>query len=266
MKPSEELARFVVENAIPGARMDFRAQQHIRTHDFDLHLPDGTVAALEVTSAVNPKQLSTEDAILDEKKGGPLIPRRIAKRDWAVQLRTGANVERVRKEVDTYLSRIEGDGLTEFYAEFGPRPPSVLGMSQDLGIEAGWATEFDPPGRIGLMASGMEDWLSIGPLFEAWRSAGNRIDNQEKLSTAATPQRHLFLYVDSTHLAWLSLREIRGGPLPVLPGCITHVWAAAAYGRHTAAVLATLPSGPWVRFAAELPAEDAGAARRITSA
>lgn len=50
MKPSETLAKRIIEGVEAGARMVYQEDQSVRTYDFDLQRTAGTAAAVEVTS------------------------------------------------------------------------------------------------------------------------------------------------------------------------------------------------------------------------
>lgn len=67
---AEKVAKSVVEELIPGARMYFQERQHDGGHDFDLVLPDGSTAALEVTASKDFELENTNAAIRLEKHGG----------------------------------------------------------------------------------------------------------------------------------------------------------------------------------------------------
>lgn len=64
MKPAEALAKRIIEVVEAGARMVYRADQSIRTHDFDLHRAAGVAAAVEVAS-VNDGVVKATHAAID---------------------------------------------------------------------------------------------------------------------------------------------------------------------------------------------------------
>ncbi len=73
MHQSEIVAQAVVERVIQGSRMVYRSDQSKSVPDFDLHYPDGRVAALEVTESVDTVDLETQAAIGSRRKGGPRV-------------------------------------------------------------------------------------------------------------------------------------------------------------------------------------------------
>jgi hypothetical protein len=250
MNLSERVAKIVVEAVLPGSRMDFRGSQSVRTHDFDLITPLGTVAALEVTSAADPRILSTEAAILDERKGGSFVPRRETANDWYICPTVDANIHRVRKLADRYLADIEKEGLREFQGEGSAFSSlAVARIWEDLRVEAGWVASWNPPGFIALALPGDGGWLNPHHVYEAVRVEAEKPDNREKLARSGASERHLFVYVDpSNALPWMCFREMRSGQLPSLPAEITYVWACAPYD-HTVAVLhGSVSLGRWERL------------------
>ena len=103
MDLAEKIAKSVVEELIPRARMRFREQQHDGSHDFDLILPDNTTAALEVTASKDFPLERTNAAIRLEKHGGHFIPTVKCQNDWSIDPLPNARINRVRAEADYYL-------------------------------------------------------------------------------------------------------------------------------------------------------------------
>jgi len=246
MNRSEKVAKLVVEALLPGSRMDFRTSQSTRTHDFDLISPSGVVAALEVTSAVNPQTLRTEAAILDDRKGGSFIPRTKATKDWYINPTVDADINRVRALADEYLADIEKEGIEDFYSEMtSVFSPAVARIWTDLRVEAGVVLKWNPPGRIGLALPGDGGWLNPHHVRDAVRVEAEKKDNLEKLILSGVSERHLFVYIDPSHaLAWMCFREMASGEMPTLPSDITYIWACAPYDR-TIAVLHGPVSRRW---------------------
>lgn len=85
MDHAENVAKTIVEGLLPGSRMAFNVDQSSGVHDFDLQLPDGTVAAVEVTAAVDEVRMRTTAAILAHAKGGPAIKTHRCKKDWYIE-------------------------------------------------------------------------------------------------------------------------------------------------------------------------------------
>ena len=109
---AERAAKHILETLIPGARMVYRTDQSTGGHDFDLTYGDGTTVPVEVTASMDPLQVQTYAAI---RKQGGLVPRQRCQLDWLVHPLPGANIKRIRAEIDAYLSDVETDGLSYFH-------------------------------------------------------------------------------------------------------------------------------------------------------
>ena len=229
MDLAERVARGVVEDLIPGARMCFREHQHDGGHDFDLVLPDGSTAALEVTASKDFELERTNAAICLEKHGGHFIPTVKCQSDWSIHPLPDAPINRVRSEADDYLARIEADGLKRFFYEMdGGRYSSVRRICEDLSIEAGSVTPWKTPGQICIALPGGGGIKSNKVAERAAMEEAHKPDNRAKLRKAATAERHLFVLVDQgNYLPWVSLvDEDPPCSRPDLPDEVTHVWAA----------------------------------------
>lgn len=229
MDLAEKIAKSVVEELIPRARMRFREQQHDGSHDFDLILPDNTTAALEVTASKDFPLERTNAAIRLEKHGGHFIPTVKCQNDWSIDPLPNARINRVRAEADDYLAGIEADGLDQFfYNTDGGRYDSVRRICEDLSIEAGNVTQWKNPGQICISSPGGGGYKSHKVAEQAVLAEADKQDNRAKLRKAGTTERHLFVLVDQGYyLPWVSL--VDGDP-PCsslnLPAEVTHVWAA----------------------------------------
>jgi hypothetical protein len=72
MRKTEEIAKLVIEAALPGAEMKASLSQSNGEYDFNLHCPGGNIAAVEATeSAIQlQKQISAE---IQNNQGKKLI-------------------------------------------------------------------------------------------------------------------------------------------------------------------------------------------------
>src|SRR5271166_6630376 len=109
MNYSERIAKCVVETTLPGAQMKPILSQSQGEYDFDLHYPDGTTAAVEVTAAANQSQKWICAKIRSPKKGGPVIEAKECKKSWKVFPMDNADIPALR-QADSYLSRLEQAG------------------------------------------------------------------------------------------------------------------------------------------------------------
>jgi hypothetical protein len=68
MKNTERVAKRVLEEIL-HARLEYRCDQSNGQYDFDLQYADGTVAAVEVTAAVDKDLARTVDGIFQSEAG-----------------------------------------------------------------------------------------------------------------------------------------------------------------------------------------------------
>ncbi len=151
MDHAERVAKHIVEALIPGATMVYHTAQSTGGHDFDLTYADGTTVPVEVTASMDPVQVQTYAAI---KKQGGLVPRQKCRLDWLVHPLPGANIKRIRAEIDKYLADVETDGISYFHTHaHAYMYQSVDRLRQDLGVESAGVVKWKHPGiQIGYRA------------------------------------------------------------------------------------------------------------------
>ncbi len=234
MKNSEKLAKALVELALPGATMRYRAAQSAQlAHDFDLEYPDGTVVSLEVTESTDSQYECTLAAIRSKRKGGSFVTAKKCHKDWMVHPASGANINRIRAQVDTYLAEIEATGCERFFAHTdAAESPLVFRIMQDLNVEAGEVVRWREPGRICIAPPSQGTVLNAGHVQRAVETEAHKCDNRRKLSAAAQSESHLFIFIRSENYpAWRAINAADPPcTIPALPKEVTHVWAAAATG------------------------------------
>jgi hypothetical protein len=200
--------------------MEYRLSQSQGQHDFDLHHPDSSVSAVEVTSAVDKTVEQTNASIRDPKKGGPMVKTRLCKKDWLVHPALTANINLIRSRVDEYLAAIESEAIERFYAPTDWQNPSVERIYHDLGVVAGSVfPHWRKPGQIGIGLPGGGGPLNARAATEAAEREAFKGDNRRKLGAAGTNGRHLVVYVYVTnYLPWCALCDLDPPPdLPRLP-------------------------------------------------
>ncbi len=256
MDHAESLAQRVFTVLISGARLEYRVDQNRGQHDFDLILPDGTRAALEVTSAVDAETGRTHASIHSRRKGGPMIPARACRKGWEVMPEPGANINRIRMQVDEYLASIEATGRERFHIATGWQEPSVVRIHQDLRIESGWVVAWKSARQIAIglpMEGGMLDATSA---TDAALAEARKLDNRRKLAAAGTDRRYLAVYVYGTNPApWTALVNLDPPHGRVtLPSEISDLVLYAETGTPRQIVVWHATSdGPWLRDVAMLP-------------
>ena len=146
MKPAEALAKRIIESVEAGARMVYREDQRVRTHDFDLHRTAGRVVAVEVTSITDGVVRATYAAIDRCRQ----IPRSLCTRDWRIHPATDAVIKRIAEHGDAYLARIEADGVEQFFA---PGDGSMMSSVEAIGATSASSAAERFPGRSPVSAS-----------------------------------------------------------------------------------------------------------------
>src|ERR1019366_2633796 len=227
-KESERIAKSILESVLRGSTLTYRDRQANGEYDYDLCYPDGVRVPVEVTESADFQIESAVGAL----KGRRFVKACECSRDWSVLPLPYARMNTVRERVDQYLAAIEREGLGRFCVPIHASAfPSVRKIFDDLRIYYGYATVWNPPGRIYIdqpihVAMTRVDSCHV---LRAIENEASKLDNKSKLAAVAAPERHLFVYLHwRNYPAWVALlgSNIPGDP-PVLPDEITDVWAAA---------------------------------------
>lgn len=229
MDRAELLAKAIIEQLVDGAQMHFQEVQDAGQHDFDLLLPEGEIAAVEVTTSADQELECTSASIREPKKGGSFVPTSKCKKDWTVHPLKEAKIANIRKNVDTYLAAIEATGIERFFSQIDAvEYPLVMRIFCDLRIEAGSVTKWKKPGQIRIAPPGGGGMVDSSEVQNAVYREASKKDNRRKLSKSGRRQRHLFVYVHPrNYLPWVSLVDTCP-PLGevFLPEEITHIWVS----------------------------------------
>lgn len=252
MNFSERASKTVLEAVLPGAKLTYRNQQSNGEYDFDLQYSDGRLAAVEVTTSVDQRQMQTSAAIHSKKKL-PVIAASQCRKTWMVTPMPNANVNVLRENVDKYLAALEGAGIDEFsvfevnesrqlkeaglHGIFADKivPECVESICDHLMLQGGGIISSDGPPKIILGypiyggAVGAACAINAGKR-EAWKE-----DNRRKLN-AATNERYLVVFIDATNgLAWTALTDCDPpDALPELPPEIDQIWLLGDLGEEAA--------------------------------
>ena len=227
LKRSEQVAKYVIETIHEGARAEHLLQQSAGEYDIDLKYGDGTSAAVEVTSSTIE---DLQQTLAEIGKQGCCVRATACRNSWLVHPLPKARIKLILEKVDRYLSAIEAEGRTEFFAGHGQASSSVSQILHDLQIDEALTLQLPPPACIWVQGpSGQGSMVRPGDLQRAIEVEANKTDNRRKLEASGRAQRHLFVYVEPLNFEpWSALinRCIPEQP-PVLPIEVTHVWAAA---------------------------------------
>jgi len=217
-------------------------------HDFDVIAADGLLAGVvEVTSSVNSAYVSVTSEIVGREPHGDRVPSVECVSSWHVTARLDTRINRVRRDLDAYLRRLELAGLDSFSR--GNRHPEATSIRNDLRLQSGRViqTRHGTGHWIGIPV--LSGWLDSSEVCRAVSAAASRPDNHRKLSNPAHPSRHLFVYVDMSDVdAWSALTsEMPAGLAPQVAGP-THLWAGSHDGTKSGAIVwNAVPGGSWTR-------------------
>lgn len=224
MNYSEAVSKRVLEAILPGATLVYRSAQANGEYDFDLRYSDGTVAAVEVTAAVDQTLTETIAAVRSKKKGGSIIKAAACKKSWLIFPAKGASINTIRAAADGCLAHLEHQGIDRFYCV--STSPSVRNICCQLQVTGGGviSSETEPTIRIafpiGGGAVGAATATTTGER-ESWKP-----DNRKKLGAATTAERHLVVYLDAGNgLPWTALTSFAPpSSAPQIPDEVTHLW------------------------------------------
>lgn len=208
-----------------------RTNHGVGAHDFDLYRAGCLVAAVEVTASVDRELAQTLAAINDKSKGGMLVPAQRCKLDWLVHPLPRARIDRLRENIDAYLSEVEAEGVGDFFSWVDAgTSPTVARIFHDLQVECAQVQGCNSPGRIFIAFPGGGGSVNAIDVQRSVEVEAAKADNRKKLRASGFDERYLFVYIEPTHyLPWKALvREQPPESAPTLPDEITHVWAAAA--------------------------------------
>ena len=225
MDHAETTTQHLLEALVAGSRMVYRIYQSQGEHDFDLHYADGRVSAVEVTSSVDEAGERINAAILNKRKGGASIKTKLCKKDWFIHPVSGANINKIRREADEYLSTIEASGVEKFFF-LNDDDPSVERIYAELGIASGSVfPHFKDPGQIWIALPITGGAVNADTVIEAAKREALKVDNRRKLQTSGAVERHLVVYVYITSHPWCALMDFEPpATLPQLPTEITDIW------------------------------------------
>jgi len=272
---AEKAAKAALEAILPGARLIYRSRQSNGEYDFDLHYPDGRLAAVEVTISVDQRQMQTAAAIHSRKRSR-VIPASKCKETWVVTPTPNANINAIRGTADTRLAMLEEAGVSEFSAlevseskqikaaglisVLGDRvvPQCVESLCDDLMLQAGGVISSDGPPEIILGFPIYHGTVGPDRAIDAGKAEAWKEDNRKKLGAAAAGERHLAVLIHVTNgLAWTALSDTDPpATLPELPPEIDHIWLLGDVGRGAASRLVVWSASRtihWNKLVVDLP-------------
>ena len=197
-------------------------------HDFEADGPAGPVAAIEVTSVVEPKRLSVESEIRERGLSSFRLPG-LAWR-WSVHLSDTARVWVASRpdELRPLLSDLEARGIRYAHDRGDYRDPVVQAL-RGLGIAAVYRLSTNRGGGVVMGADAYGGFEWGGPAIDAWLDEFLPSDlvvrKLKKLGRAQQAERHLVIVLDSFSQPGMSIplklssRHEEGAAVYVMPSC-----------------------------------------------
>jgi hypothetical protein len=247
----------VLRTWFPGSVVSFVERQSHGEHDIELAHPDGRRGIVEVTSVVNAENLETIAAILHPKRGDR-IQARASKGGWYIHPSNGAQINRLRTDVDSCLAKLEAVGIYSFDAHMLGVPAELITELERLGVEGGDVVDFIPAGTIKLGLPSDGGWLGTSIVNDAVLDVATKADNLRKLSASDADEKHIFVFMESSagapYLALFLGEDLPAAP--TVPQPITHVWVGAYLSTfQDAMVWQAANNGGWTRHRMRIEGE-----------
>jgi hypothetical protein len=241
LDPFELWARDRLEPLLGPLRViDKKGGPPPRLHDFEADLPGGSVAALEVTSEVEPDRLSVASEI--RRRGLSRYPVPGLNSLWSVRLTDDARVRdlsRRRDELRQLLSDLEAQGAGYAHDMSDYQNPFVQRL-RDLRIASVYRLSTGRGGGVVMGSDAYGGYGWSGPVIDAWLdgllASSQGINKLEKLGRAtAAAERRLVIVLDSFSQAGMGIplgltdRDEPGAAAYVMPSLVppeplTQVW------------------------------------------
>ena len=209
-------------------------------HDFEADLPDGLVAAIEVTSEVESDRLSVASEI--RRRDMSRYPVSGLNCLWSVRLSDDARVKDLSRSHDKLgqlLSDLEAQGA-RWAHNLGDYRDPIVGQLRALGIGSVYRLSTRAEGGVVMGSDSYGGFGWNGPVIDAWLhgllASSQGINKLEKLGRAAhAAERHLVIVLDSFSQAGMGIplglmdRDEPGAAPYVMPSLVppeplTHLW------------------------------------------
>lgn len=239
---AERIVKLVLESALPGAELAYRAAQSHGEYDFDLHYANGTVAAVEVTESTDQLQRWTSAKIRNKKEGGSILLAEHCKKSWMIlPMKEASAIPVIRKKADEYLAKVEQAGLENFHCRDAWQtrqereaglgissasrvPRCVEDICYELNVVSGSVIAAGSPPSIliahpvGGGTVGARVAIEAGE-HEAWKD-----DNRKKLRDSKTDERHMAVYMGAALPSMSLIYFDPPSALPNIPEEMTDIW------------------------------------------
>jgi hypothetical protein len=241
MNRGEQMAKETLERVL-GVRLEPRdVRTHEGLHDFDILFSEGA-APLEVKTATDQ---NLRRLFAGFEKLGDQLPA-VGSWDWHVELHSTSDINRLMKEREQFalgLRAIEEQGIQHVPERgvfpWGSTPELFLATFPEVSSAWGWPHPKSSP-TIHLL------WPSVGgavgpgavnTFVTTFLMTLAESGALEKLTRVDAARRHVFIWLESTHMVvWSSFCD-RGLPTerPALPDGLTDIWVAGLCGGNVQA-------------------------------
>jgi hypothetical protein len=207
-------------------------------HDFEADLPDGSVAALEVTGVVDAQRLDLASST-ERRLSSVTLPNSTL--TWSVGLAAGARVNAISpNDLRRLLGGLEASGRRRAVDMGSYRDPFVARL-RELGVESvyAWKAKAGREGTVVVHPGIYGEWGWNGPTIDQWLgellASDQGVNKLGKLDRATASERHLVIVLDSFSRAGVGIplgltgRHEAGAADYVLPSFtppapLTHLW------------------------------------------
>ncbi|MGD0198422.1 MAG: hypothetical protein ABSC56_11040 [Solirubrobacteraceae bacterium] len=244
-----------------GGRADPQDTEHAPdgTHDFNIvGLANNRVVALEITSAADPSVISQLNTAFGREWSSPTLAN-----NWMIGIQQTsraprASVRKVMSGMIPILELFERRGDTSVEVRSSPRhQPRAPGTTPemhaariemfDLGVETARRWGTPEPRHPGAIYPTISAGTSSNPdnLNQLVADCAER--KADKLRAASADERHLLVWIDSSHEdAELAFAKLRPPPPPTIPPGLDVVWLVGPTGGpDQVRIWRAKPPGAW---------------------
>ncbi len=241
-RPEEVWAQICIQREFPDAQVtDYDDGSTSSMYDIQMVHPDGTVGAVEVTTASDRERIGLWKFIND--RGDRWIEPNLDG-GWAVRVQPRSAPRDFRAQLVALLRQAEQTGIRVIECERSSADHlAVLGRQLGLLETRQGATSF--PGSIYVMPPELPDQTAgfvpptgdtLAEWISNWIVESVRADNLLKLTRSGASERHLFVFVHPFNLAPFAVNYLlmaTDPPAPILPpnlpDAVTHVWIMSTW-------------------------------------
>ncbi len=200
-------------------------------HDLEADLPDGGIAAIEITSEADRARLSAAAAARRHLSAVTIRGSQFA---WLVEVTPEVDARALRKSADlvTLIVDMERQGQSSLTTMSDYRNPWRARL-EALGIQSvhGFAVSSSPRGAVYVVSASFAAWGWVTATADRWITGFLATDlgksKLAKLGRANAAERHLAILIHPDTDAGLGIAVADELPSVVPPSPLTHLWLMA---------------------------------------